>query len=1172
MALTVPLPSVMRTHAATRLAIFALVLGAGCSGEDFEVTPIYNHANGRVVIQMNRSLSSSETLYVQARRGNFGTLDCTQLAQQIAPVEDASGESIDGPLVDPKLTKPFYGPEWGHGNPTPEMLASLANGVDSIIDVCIMDGTKIVKQIERDLFQAWDQARKQGVGGKADDPSGEVRINSPVEYGVRCVAELGEIPFFEKLGEQEYSTYNCLESTPIPMTVTKPDGSIEAPMEGTKPACDNPQYIYDLCEAGPRVAQRTNDQGTRWVMLCRKSKGGFSSDQYNDIAMIGHNPFTGKTCFFQNALYSKTDGGNIPHPADKEKSQNLWSGVHGGEGSGIQCANCHDADPFIHTPWIDGAKDQAGRPIIPKMGIDPDLALGALDTPYAIVNLKGQGWKMPKQLASAEANACLKCHRMGDGRWSDNWLRRLEGTDTAWTNITTAHGNKPEHKYWMPTDVLFTSDAQWTSSNFAKAMDFIQNCASNPTAAGCIWKDIPSTLGTGDGGGRLRNPVSLPDPELAKQATTILGMNKVAPTQVCAECHAPNQTTLREWQSATNEALETCLKDSDSGVAREDKKTGIGLDKDEFKVIGEYEVALGGTISVTMTGTAGDGDLYVKRNAQVTEEVYDCRPFTRENNESCLPGQFNANGPAKFSVGVRGFADNTKVNITVTYKEPSPDATPAKDVVKCFKLEPDRADSPFSPGKLGIYSAAAHLGFFQDLFKAAYPADEGGNNADTWAIEYGKFKNRVSMPKGNHPRFSQAELDIVAEWFARGLPRLTDHIAPDTGPTSCTPSITPAVGQHASLMATQGWGAVNRAAGMNMYGCSSADSRACLSDKPTAQSKSYGTGWTIVGQLRVLRELAFKTFYWTRSSADGRFVANGATGGDGAVISDLQTNKDISVDAAYDPGFFPDNRGWMFQGTPIGTGFCTTSLLTSNPSKIDFSESQCNSVSGIALYQHLGQGLGGGDYFTVNGQFTSDNPSAGETSDPSAGFGSTAKMKLTPMVFDGQRYVAKPQITTNSPHEGDIVLSPSTRLALSRFGNESGQLGYVLRRVNAVPNGPTYDVTTTEIARYCTQGAKPSISFDEKWFVTHHYVTPNDWQDLGFSSANDGTFKEMLQKGTANIILVNMVTGQRIRVTNMKPGQYALFPHFRSDGWFYFLVRDQGTGKEYIVASDAALQ
>jgi hypothetical protein len=38
----------------------------------------------------------------------------------------------------------------------------------------------------------------------------------------------------------------------------------------------------------------------------------------------------------------------------------------------------------------------------------------------------------------------------------------------------------------------------------------------------------------------------------------------------------------------------------------------------------------------------------------------------------------------------------------------------------------------------------------------------------------------------------------------------------------------------------------------------------------------------------------------------------------------------------------------------------------------------------------------------------------------------------------------------------------------------------------------------------------------------------------------------------------------------VKPGQYALFPHFRSDGWIYFVVRTI-TGEEYIAASNAAL-
>ncbi len=1158
----------MRMHTATRLAIAGGLLIVGCSDE-LSVTTIYNHANGRVVVEMSRDIAADETLYIQARRGSFGVLDCGKLSQEIVAVEGAAGSRIDGPYVEPSLTRSFYGPEWA-GNPTPEMLAQLAAGTDTIIDVCLMNGSKVVSQSERDLFQAWDAGRREGLGGKADDPSGEVRINSPLEYGERCVNELGEIPFFEKQADGQYGTYDCLESTAIPMTATAADGTITAPQDGTLNECDNPQYIYSLCEAGPRVATRINDQGTRWVLLCRKSIGGFASNQYNDIAMIGHNPFTGKTCFFQNALYSKTDGAKIPHPADKEKSQNLWSGVHGGRGGGIECANCHDADPFIHSPWIDGAKDQNGRTVVPKMGVDPDLAIGANDTPYSLVNLRGQGWTMPKQLVSPEANACLKCHRMGDGRWTDSWLSRLEGTDSSWTNITTEKYRDSHLKYWMPPDENFVSDAMWDASEYKKALDFIQGCGSDPTSAACVWRDIPATPGDDTGGtGKLRNPVALADDELAKQATTLLGMNKTAASQVCAECHAPNESTLRDWQSKTDRALSSCLDATSGGDPREQKFDDQEIAKDALVHFGPFDVAAGAHIEVHMTGT-GDADLYVKRNEEATEDVYDCRPYTSESAEDCTPLQFNAVGPAKFYIAVSGFAAS-KINLVVNWQEPSTTTRPAKDIVDCMRLEPGNTASAFAPSRLGIYAAAAHLGWFQDTFKQAFPAGEGGNTADTWALSYGKFKNRVSMPKGNHPRFTQGDFDIVAEWFARGLPRLSTYIAPDTGPTSCVSSVSPAVGTHVAAMATQGWSSVNRSAGINMFGCGpSGDPRSCLTAMPDATSKSYASGWSKAGTLRILKELDFNTYYWMRSSPDGRFVANGATG-DGSVISDLQSGKDIKVDAAYDPGFFPDNRAWVFQGTPIGAGFCTMGLLTANPDRISFSESQCSSVESVSLYQHLGQGLGGGDYFVINSQFTSDNPSGAVTRDPNAGFAKSATIKLTPMIFDGTRYTGKPPVTSNSPFEGDSVLSPSTKLVISRFGNETGQLGYVLRQVTATPSGGSYEVSTTEVARYCTQGAKPSISFDERYFVTHHYVGANDFADLGYASADDPAFQALLAKGAANIEVVDLVTGVKTRVTTMHPGQYALYPHFRSDGWFYFLVRDHDTGKEYVVASDAAL-
>ena len=234
------------------------------------------------------------------------------------------------------------------------------------------------------------------------------------------------------------------------------------------------------------------------------------------------------------------------------------------------------------------------------------------------------------------------------------------------------------------------------------------------------------------------------------------------------------------------------------------------------------------------------------------------------------------------------------------------------------------------------------------MFKAAFPVGEGNNTEDTWALEYGKYKNRVSMPKGNHPRLTQAELDIVAEWFARGLPRLTTYIAPDTGPTSCTPSISRG-GRDARRprWRRRAGRAVNRTANISMFGCGDVDEPARVPHRscPTRRRKSYGTGWATLGKLRVLRELSFNTYYWMRSSADGRFVANGATGGDGAVISDLQSDKDMRVQARRTTrASSRTTAAGCSRARRSARGFCTTGLLVRNPDRIDFTEAECSHV------------------------------------------------------------------------------------------------------------------------------------------------------------------------------------------------------------------------------------
>src|ERR1044072_6991645 len=105
-------------------------------------------------------------------------------------------------------------------------------------------------------------------------------------------------------------------------------------------------------------------------------------------------------------------------------------------------------------------------------------------------------------------------------------------------------------------------------------------------------------------------------------------MNKNTPSQICAECHAPNQTTLRDWQEKTETAMATCPKNVHAASTQtKDTKKDVSIDKNEFKTFGPYEVALGGKLEVKMTGT-GDADLYVKRGAEPTVDSDDCRPFS----------------------------------------------------------------------------------------------------------------------------------------------------------------------------------------------------------------------------------------------------------------------------------------------------------------------------------------------------------------------------------------------------------------------------------------------------------------------------------------------------------------------------------------------------------------
>ncbi len=487
------------------------------------------------------------------------------------------------------------------------------------------------------------------------------------------------------------------------------------------------------------------------------------------------------------------------------------------------------------------------------------------------------------------------------------------------------------------------------------------------------------------------------------------------------------------------------------------------------------------------------------------------------------------------------------------------DAKKARGMVDCLRVTPADPLSDFSPAKLGVYTTASHLAWFEYLFQLAYGA--------TAPAKYQLFKDRVAMPRGEFALLEQAQFDLVAEYFARGLP-LLDELLPEPDPDGCTLDVSAAVADHVNQMAISGWGAVNRDADLLMFGCGGATSpRQCLTTFTRA------TEWESLPDavVRRLRSITYSSSFWTRSSADGRFVAHGRSSGTlRSAFVDLQANRVIPANAFYDPGFFPDNSGFAFQSS--SALFCPHAVLTAAPTQVNFNEPGCTSNNVVGLYQHLGASLGGGDYWTVDSQFVSDNGGNGPTlRDPFAPFSSNATSSLTPMIHTGNRYVPGQSVSVDTPLEGDSVLSPSALLMITRVaGEDDRQLGFMLRRVDATKTPSGYEVEVPTVARYCVNGGKPSFSFDERWLTYHHYVEPEDAVDLGYTGPDDPAFAPYLTSGAANIYVMDVLSGVSRRVTRMRPGEYALFPHFRSDGWIYFMVRPPGPG-EIIAATDAAL-
>lgn len=527
---------------------------------------LYDEPSGTVRATVRQRLRAGETLKLRVRRGRLSSsaqsqLDCNQVpdAPRVPPTEEPTRVVYQGPSVDPLLLAGVYNEAWIQGNITPAMLDELArDGADSIVEACIVKGDVVRARLQTSVAYAWDQADPNlsettrdlaraslddgmlhfNAGDGGASPSGRrIREGRPIQsmekYAELCVQELGEIPFFKKIGEGKYETFDCrdfegqsgpipgVEGALIPQAQHTADGAETTPDQcddrssgryNCWKTCDKPEWLFQSCEPGPTVSTAKNEKGTHWTLLCRSTgKRGvedtpeklLKTKTFNDIAMIGHNPKTGKTCFFQNKIFEGTDGSKVTHPGDVEKSRDIWDQPKG------YCMGCHSAEAFIHSPWIDGAKRRDGSPIVPMMGKHPDFEISWNASPFSVVNRKAQAdarvgggsWDLPKHLVSEGVEACTTCHRIGGGNGMKRfpmWAVGEEGLDpfTQGTNgpIKQRWSGQAltfESSHWMPLRLEGLNADNWPQSKYAKAVEHIKSCAANNAASGCEWAEVP---------------------------------------------------------------------------------------------------------------------------------------------------------------------------------------------------------------------------------------------------------------------------------------------------------------------------------------------------------------------------------------------------------------------------------------------------------------------------------------------------------------------------------------------------------------------------------------------------------------------------------------------------------------------------------------------------------
>ena len=220
-------------------------------------------------------------------------------------------------------------------------------------------------------------------GRPAPDPDAPKPTAAPgtaLYHAQSCARYLGPIP-----------AMSCREAQIVPITV----GGVEVVDEPE--TCDRPAALTGGCQPGNAIGLK---QGTHHDGRPRPEVVFMNFCRDGGMGVIGHNTMTGATCFFH---MSHNVANTELHPGSNDPGyEAYWQTPD--IVAADQCQECHQADPFIHSPWT----DQLRHPDDPARTLVPVLAGPASPRPpYFVV---GDEFSQPVT-AELPGNRCTTCHR-----------------------------------------------------------------------------------------------------------------------------------------------------------------------------------------------------------------------------------------------------------------------------------------------------------------------------------------------------------------------------------------------------------------------------------------------------------------------------------------------------------------------------------------------------------------------------------------------------------------------------------------------------------------------------------------------------------------------------------------------------------------------------------------